>query len=188
MSNFKNSFSKVTIPQVDRINLLCQSLLRLSRTNVEALVDVYLPDLLDQVLRLIAGDLQYSQHKFYVVYLEKKTLVIDQVMAIQVLMNLMIYTLNFLAKGTSKLLLEIRVTDDGMLFLKVSTQDYCTSTFVYSNQLKDQLELSIVNQIVINQNGRFDIEAIENLVTFNVYLPIQSIQEPIKTGDSTLLA
>ena len=115
-------------------------------------------------------------------------MVIDQVMAIQVLMNLMIYTLNFLAKGTSKLLLEIRVTDDGMLFLKVSTQDYCTSTFVYSNQLKDQLELSIVNQIVINQNGRFDIEAIENLVTFNVYLPIQSIQEPIKTGDSTLLA
>ncbi|MGC6367290.1 MAG: hypothetical protein ACON35_04745 [Candidatus Marinamargulisbacteria bacterium] len=185
---FQEQFSKVTIPQVDRINLLCQSLLRLSRTNVEALVDVYLPDLLDQVLRLIAGDLQYSQHKFYVVYLEKKTLVIDQVMAIQVLMNLMIYTLNFLAKGTSKLLLEIRVTDDGMLFLKVSTQDYCTSTFVYSNQLKDQLELSIVNQIVINQNGRFDIEAIENLVTFNVYLPIQSIQEPIKTGESTLLA
>ena len=103
-------------------------------------------------------------------------------------MNLMIFTLNFLAKDTSKLLLEIRVTDDGMLFLKISTQNYCSIKFTYSNQLKDQLELSIVNQIVINQNGRFDIDGFENLVIFNVYLPIQSIQESAKKTSSMLLA
>ena len=113
--SFQDHFTTVVIPQVSRINLLCQSLLRLSRTNVESLVNVC-PDLLDQVMRLIAGDLQYSKHAFYVVYLEKTSIVIDQVMAIQVLMNLMIFSLNFLAIENSKLFLEIRVTDDEFLF------------------------------------------------------------------------
>ena len=67
-------------------------------------------------MRLIAGDLRYSKHAFYVVYLEKTSIVIDQVMAIQVLMNLMIFSLNFLAIENSKLFLEIRVTDDEFLF------------------------------------------------------------------------
>ena len=173
--SFQDHFTTVVIPQVDRINLLCQSLLRLSRTNVESLVNVYLPDLLDQVMRLIAGDLQYSKHAFYVVYLEKTSIVIDQVMAIQVLMNLMIFSLNFLAIENSKLFLEIRVTDDEFLFLKVNVQNYKNHGFIDECDLKDQFELSIVNQIVINQNGRFDIDCSDTVTIFNVFLPIKFI-------------
>ena len=59
--------------------------------------------LTDQVLRLIAGDLCYSNHKFYVVHLDRERIVIDQVMAIQVLMNLMIFSINSMATEDSRL-------------------------------------------------------------------------------------
>ena len=38
---FQDHFTTAVVPQVDRINLLCQSLLRLSRSNTESLVDFY---------------------------------------------------------------------------------------------------------------------------------------------------
>ncbi|MEK9727454.1 MAG: hypothetical protein VW397_05045 [Candidatus Margulisiibacteriota bacterium] len=181
---FQDHFVTAVVPQVDRINLLCQSLLRLSRSNTESLVEIYLPDLLDQVLRLIAGDLRYSKHTFYVVHLDREKIVIDQVMAIQVLINLMIFSINSLAKDDSRLSLEIRTREPDKLFVKVGVQNYQNLGQLSDADLKDQLELSIVNQIVINQNGKFNVYSEQTIIYFEVILPIKYLDHvtpPIKS-------
>ena len=65
--SFHHYFNVEVIPQVDRINLLCQSLLRLSRINVEAMVEMSLEDLLDQVLRLIGEDFRKSSFNLHII-------------------------------------------------------------------------------------------------------------------------
>lgn len=173
---FQNCFSTDIIPQVDRINLLCQSLLRLSRSNTESLVEVFLPDLLDQVLRLIAGDLRYTTQRFYVGVMDREWVILDQVMAIQVLMNLMIFSLNSLAKDSSRLSLDILLPSHQSLTIKIQISDYLEAGFSNEETMKGQLELSIVNQIVMNQNGQFDIFSENNLVSFHIHLPVKKIQ------------
>ncbi|MEC8678129.1 MAG: hypothetical protein VXX85_04675 [Candidatus Margulisiibacteriota bacterium] len=172
---FQDYFTTAVVPQVDRINLLCQSLLRLSRSNTESLVELFLPDLLDQVLRLIAGDLRFSEHKFYIVHIDREWIVIDQVMAIQVLMNLMIFSISSMAKNDSRLSLEIRTDNVEKLFIKIGIQNYQNTANVSENEPKDQLELSIVNQIVINQNGRFDVHSENTIIYFEVLIPIKHV-------------
>ena len=56
--------------------------------------------------------------------------------------------------------------------LKVNVQNYKNHGFIDECDLKDQFELSIVNQIVINQNGRFDIDCSDTVTIFNVFLPL----------------
>ena len=179
--SFQDFFSTDIIPQVDRINLLCQSLLRLSRSNTESLVEVFLPDLLDQVLRLIAGDLRYTTQKFYVGVLDRVWIIVDQVMAIQVLMNLMIFCLKSLAKESSRLSLDILLEERHLLSIKIQISDYLAGGFTNAENIKDQLELSIVNQIVMNQNGQFDIFCEHDLAWFNVRLPVKKIAVPTVT-------
>ncbi len=174
-SHFQDYFTTDIIPQVDRINLLCQSLLRLSRSNTESLVEVFLPDLLDQVFRLIAGDLRYTTQKFYVGVLDRKWIIVDQVMAIQVLMNLMIFCLKSLANDDSRLSLDITVAANDLLNIKIGIKHYIDQRFSNENELKDQLELSIVNQIVMNQNGQFDIFCENELASFSIMLPIKKL-------------
>jgi nitrogen-specific signal transduction histidine kinase len=173
--DFQEHFSTAVVPQVDRINLLCQSLLRLSRSNTESLVELFLPDLLDQVLRLIAGDLRFSEHKFYIVHIDREWVVIDQVMAIQVLMNLMIFSITSMAKKNSRLSLELRTDNVEKLFIKIGIKDYQNNTNVSEEELKEQLELSIVNQIVINQNGQFEVHSENTMIYFEVLIPIKHV-------------
>ena len=129
---------------------------------------------MDQVLRLIAGDLRFSEHKFYIVHIDREWIVIDQVMAIQVLMNLMIFSISSMAKNDSRLSLEIRTDNLEKLFIKIGIQNYQNTANVSENELKDQLELSIVNQIVINQNGRFDVHSENTIIYFEVLIPINT--------------
>ncbi len=173
--DFQDYFSTDIVPQVDRINLLCQSLLRLSRSNTESLVEVFLPDLLDQVLRLIAGDLRYTTQKFYVGVLDRQWIIVDQVMAIQVLMNLMIFCLKSLASEDSRLSLDIVIADNNMLSIKIGIKHFINGSFSNEDDMKDQLELSIVNQIVMNQNGQFDIFCEHQLASFHIMLPIKKL-------------
>jgi nitrogen-specific signal transduction histidine kinase len=42
--------------------------------------------------------------------------------------------------------------------------------------MKGQLELSIVNQIVMNQNGQFDIFSENNLASFHIHLPVKKFK------------
>ena len=46
---------------------------------------------------------------------------------------------------------------------------------VNQKNVTDQLELSIINHIVSNQNGRFNIIREQNIVFFIVQLPIQPV-------------
>ena len=46
------------------------------------------------------------------------------------------------------------------------------------DNLKDQLELSIVNQIVMNQHGSFDIYCEEKMTSFHVALPVKRLSGP----------
>ena len=173
---FQDNFLTDIVPQVDRINLLCQSLLRLSRSNTESLVEVFLPDLLDQVLRLISGDLRYTTQKFYVGTLDREWIIVDQVMAIQVLMNLMIFCLKSLTMESSRLSLDIMIADEQFLSIKIAIKEYNGQGFTNEDDLKDQLELSIVNQIVMNQNGQFDIFCESQLASFHILLPIKKVK------------
>ncbi len=172
---FQTFFLTDIVPQVDRINLLCQSLLRLSRSNKESLANVYLPELLDHVYRLIAGDLRYSTQTFYIGDVPPVNVVIDQVMAMQVLMNLMIFCLKTLAKKNSELSLTMDVSEDHFLMITISINDYLSAMRSSVETIKDQLELSIVNQIVMNQNGTFDTFSDEKSVRFHLALPIQRV-------------
>jgi nitrogen-specific signal transduction histidine kinase len=173
---FQDCFSTDIIPQVDRINLLCQSLLRLSRSNTESLVEIFLPDLLDQVFRLIAGDLRYSTQRFYVGAIDREWVILDQVMVIQVLMNLMLFSLNSLAKDSSRLTLDILLPSHQLLTIKIQISDYLQDGFSDEETMKGQLELSIVNQIVMNQNGQFDIFSENNLASFHIHLPVKKFK------------
>ena len=74
--SFHHYFNVEVIPQVDRINLLCQSLLRLSRINVEAMVEMSLEDLLDQVLRLIGEDFRKSSFKLHIIAVSQSWLLL----------------------------------------------------------------------------------------------------------------
>ena len=176
--NFQAFFLSDIIPQVDRINLLCQSLLRLSRSNTESLVEVFLPDLLDQVFRLIAGDLRHATQTFCIGELQRDWVVVDQVMTIQVLMNLMIFCLKSLAVASSRLSLDIKILDANFLIIVIRVKEYNSDGFKSDDNLKDQLELSIVNQIVMNQHGSFDIYCEEKMTSFHVALPVKRLGGP----------
>ena len=184
-SKFQDYFITDVIPQIDRINLLCQSLLRLSRSNTESLVEIFLPDLLDQVLRLISGDLRHTTQKFYVGVLDRSWIIVDQVMAIQVLMNLMMFCLKSLSKETSRLSLDIQILSKNLLSIKIAIKNYKSDGFRVENDLKDQLELSIVNQIVMNQNGQFDIYCENQIASFDIMLPIKKLQTKPKKHQFT---
>ena len=160
-------------------------MLRLSRSNTESLVEIFLPDLLDQVLRLISGDLRHTTQKFYVGVLDRSWIIVDQVMAIQVLMNLMMFCLKSLSKETSRLSLDIQILSKNLLSIKIAIKNYKSDGFRVENDLKDQLELSIVNQIVMNQNGQFDIYCENQIASFDIMLPIKKLQTKPKKHQFT---
>ena len=143
---------------------------------------MFLPDLLDQVLRLIAGDLRYTTQKFYVGVLDRQWIIVYQVMAIQVLMNLMIFCLKSLALESSRLSLDITISENTMLSIKIGIKHYNQASFSNADDMKDQLELSIVNQIVLNQNGQFDIFCENQLASFHILLPIKILSKSAQSG------
>jgi nitrogen-specific signal transduction histidine kinase len=172
---FQQYFNTDIVPQVDRINLLCQSLLRLSRSDSESLVEVSLQTLLDQVLRLIGGEVAFSRYKFNIAKISKKTIIVDQVMVVQVLTNLVVYCFKKMVLLDSNITLDLSIQNVSTLRIQLKIKEYRKEGFVNQKNVTDQLELSIINHIVSNQNGRFNIIREQNIVFFIVQLPIQPV-------------
>jgi nitrogen-specific signal transduction histidine kinase len=170
---FQQYFNTDIIPQVDRINLLCQSLLRLSRSDSESLAEVSLQTLLDQVLRLIGGEVKFSQYKFNIAKVSKKIMIVDQVMVVQILTNLILFCFKKMVLLDSKVTLDLNVKNASTLCMQLKIKEYCKEGFVNQKNITDQLELSIINHIVSNQNGRFNITRETSSVFFVVQVPIQ---------------
>jgi hypothetical protein len=123
--------------------------------------------------------LSYSTHQFYTGILDRTWIIVDHVMAMQVLMNLMMFCLKSLAIESSHLTLDIQIVSKTLLNIKITVKNFNPEGFTKESNIYDQLELSIVNQIVINQNGQFSITRENNTAIFNVFLPIKKIN-PIK--------
>ena len=67
----------------------------------------------------------------------------------------MIFSLNSLATDSSRLSLDILLPTHQLLTIKIQISNYLQAGFSNEETMKGQLELSIVNQIVMNQNGQF---------------------------------
>jgi nitrogen-specific signal transduction histidine kinase len=172
---FQQHFDIDIVPQVDRINLLCQSLLRLSRSDSESLVEISLDALLEQVLRLIGGEVEFSRYKFNVAKMSKKAIIVDQVMVVQVLTNLIVFCFKKMALLESNVTLDLSIQNASTLCIQLKIKEYSKEGFVDQKNATDPLELAIINHIVSNQNGRFNIVREKNMVVFVVQVPIQPV-------------
>ncbi|MGA0241842.1 MAG: hypothetical protein ACO3K7_02435 [Candidatus Marinamargulisbacteria bacterium] len=185
-SAFQDHFVEFVLPQIDRINLLCQSLLRLSRSNMEALDAVFIPDILNRVWRMIGHDLHVSKHKIYVTYIDQKTVFIDQIMLLQAVMNLILFSLNSIETDRGYLFIEIHVQPTRELVIKVGMSHVQPFINMTKADINNHLELVVVNQIVINQNGSLAIHDQLPMRYFEVRLPVKIFNEP-DTNDRVAL-
>ena len=71
----------------------------------------------------------------------------------------------------------MRIKDHERMFIKVGVKNYKDLGVLSDVELKDQLELSIVNQIVINQNGKFNVYSESEVVYFEIILPVKYLKK-----------
>ena len=175
--SFHHYFNVEVIPQVDRINLLCQSLLRLSRINVEAMVEMSLEDLLDQVLRLIGEDFRKSSFNLHIIAVSQELVIADRVLCLQSMVNVLLFCKRFLLCNGSKVMIELLVKHDSQLIIDIRVRGYNDQCALFQdNVLLDELmELSLVKHMILVQGGEFHVSKDFKWVVFKMMVPIHVV-------------
>lgn len=172
-SKFQERFNRITIPQVDRVNLLCQSLLRLSRENAIVLTDIYMKESIDQAFQLIDGDIESKKSKLQVINNIYHPFIFDSVITTQIIMNVLLYAVKQIADVDGDVILTIYLESQ---ILKVSMNIHF-NTNLNTNDESNRLQLSIIHQIILSQNGYFNTYETGKSEHIDIQLPIINSKE-----------
>ena len=180
--NFRKEFIELVTREVNRINRIVNDLLDYARPRKVKLLEVNIPELVDETLSSI--DTTFDKHYITIKknYNQIPPIKIDPEQIRQVLLNLILNAVEAMPKGgvievtvreNEKEEVEIRVSDSGW-GISDETLKEIFNPFITTKEGGTGLGLSIVQRIVNEHGGRIEVESKKNRGTqFKLFLPIE---------------
>ncbi len=170
---FRTYFDRILTPQVDRINVLCQALLRLSRSNGRTITTVHLPTVIEDAVGLIVGELSTSKCRCHIQHVADRMVSIDRIMILQILTSILLVAIERIAHHRLHIQLHVMVSDNNQLVADIVLVGCTDSNDGFDANSHAQVELSIINELVMNQNGTFNRYMDETGLKFSVIIPLE---------------
>ena len=177
---FRAKFSNSVIPQVDRINGICGSLLALGRTKPAVMVETFILDPLKKAMDILTIDVDAVNVS--VVLEEEATLPImgDEQLLTQIFLNLLINASQALIEKKGRIVVrtamvhgfaQVSITDDGCGMTKEGLKKLF-EPFYTTKQKGTGLGLSLVYKMVHEHQGKISVSSkVGEGTTFNLFFP-----------------
>ncbi|MFA5879903.1 MAG: ATP-binding protein [Candidatus Margulisiibacteriota bacterium] len=182
-ANFRQKYSEIVHPQIDRINNLCQALLKLGKPQKIELIELELKKVFLEVLTLLEGERKFYRAEFITNISDNLFLIGDYSQITQVLLNLLINALQALPKNQGGVI-EIKAAlqkDIGYVLLSIKDSgigipkqrlNNIFDPFYTTKAEGTGLGLSIVYKIIEEHHGKIFVESeLNNGTVFYIYLP-----------------
>lgn len=180
---FREKFVSIVSPQIERINDLCQALLRLGKNHQTEFKTVDFYEILKEVLVLMEGE-RKRHHAEFITQLDENVIIIGNRNQItQVILNLIMNGLDALPESGGQLFVglsmhksgyaEAIIRDTGCGIAKDKLNNIFDPFFT-TKETGTGLGLSIVFRIIKEHNGEIMVESEPDRgTTFKLYLPSQ---------------
>jgi len=191
-NHFRQRYIEVVTPQIQRIDNLCQSLLRLGKPQKPKLEFINMNEAIQEALSMLEGERKSCSAIFKLSLIEPSVICADRNQVIQIFVNLVINALHAMTQpGTgvveisSDLLdahtLHLAVKDTGVGIPKENIKKLF-DPFFSTKKAGTGLGLSIVHNLVQEHHGKVEIESeINKGTTVHIYLPTNL--EPSETDN-----
>lgn len=180
---FREKYAEIVHPQIDRINNLCQALLKLGKPQKIELIDLNLNKVFSEVLTLLEGERKFYRAVFKTTIDENLYVTGDYSQITQVLLNLLMNALQALPKNQGG---EITISaalqqDSGYVLLSIKDTglgipkarlNNIFDPFYTTKAEGTGLGLSIVFKIIEEHKGKIFVESeLSKGTVFYIYLP-----------------
>ncbi len=184
--NFRQKYQEIVTPQVDRINTLCQALLKLGKPQKIELTEFKIEKIIQEVLTLLEGERKFYHADIFAEITPHLLFKGDHGQILQVFLNLLINALQALPQpeGGEIYLKTQLLSEYGYILITIKDtgtgipQDRLNSIFdpFYTTKAEGTgLGLSIVFKIIEEHKGKILVESQLNQGTvFKIYLPTNS--------------
>lgn len=181
-ARFREKFIDIMLPQVDRINEMCQSLTQIGTRKLPKMAEEDLGDILHEVMTLLEADMAQIGGNIVLESIPKIHLLVDRAQIVQVFVNLILNGLQALEgrpEGEVRISADeldsgqvvVRVTDNGA-GMSEETLDRLFDPFYSTKQTGNGVGMTIVQGIVDDHQGHIHVSSELDVGTeFELALP-----------------
>ncbi|MDA1354071.1 MAG: ATP-binding protein [bacterium] len=179
---FRTKFNEVMLPQVERINEMCQSLTQIGTRKLPKMAEEDLGSILHEVSLLLEADKLQLGGSIILESIPKILLLVDRAQIVQVFVNLILNGLQALegrANGEVRVSAEeldngqvmVRIVDNGC-GMSTETRERLFDPFYSTKESGNGVGMTIVQGIVQDHQGRINVSSqLESGTEFEIILP-----------------